>query len=127
MYERAIGWIGLPCSILATFMGLAQLWRGASVVISDTGILDSRLGPFEIAWTDIVAADVVADKGARYLRLTLRDPANYIERMPMTNRMISRVVAAIGLSPFNISFSTLTPGIDEALPAIAAKLAKADA
>jgi hypothetical protein len=125
LYERIVGWIGLPFSIYVTLQGLVQLGRGGSVVISDTGIVDSRLGPFEIAWADIVAADVVVNQGARYLRLRLSDPSKHLERMPFVNRIPSRFVLAIGLSPFNISFATLTPGIDEALPAIAARLSRA--
>jgi hypothetical protein len=66
LYERAVGWVGLPCVIYVTVMAVAQLLRRKpTVVIGDTGILDCRLNVGEIPWSDIVAIEIVQNGRAR--------------------------------------------------------------
>jgi len=127
LYERIMGWIGLPIIAFGTLNFIANLMgRGPTVVISDTGILDRRLRVGEIPWRDIVAIDIVQNRGARYLKLKLRDPSSYFERMPLLQGILARIIYSIGLSPFCIAFVGLTPGLDDAYFAITEKLASID-
>jgi hypothetical protein len=123
LYERTIGWIGAPWITYLTLQCVALLIRpGPTIVISDTGILDRRLSAREIPWGDIAAMNVVQNRGARYLKLTLRDPIGYFDRMSFLRSLPSRIIYAVGLSPFCITFGGLRPGLDEAYAAITQKL-----
>jgi hypothetical protein len=57
--------------------------------------------------------------------MTLRDPIGYFDRMPILQSIPSRVIYAVGLSPFCITFGGLRPGLDEAYAAITERLGRA--
>jgi hypothetical protein len=123
LFERAGGWIGMPLFAFATIVISRQLLRlGPTVTISETGLWDRRLGIGEIPWADILGLVVVENRGTRYIQLRLRNDTSYIARMPPLTRAISGGVRGVGLSPFNISFAGLSPGLEQALPLIEMKV-----
>jgi hypothetical protein len=107
---RTAGWIGLVCLVwLFPFLRCFFLQR-AVVVVSDDGIDDVRLGFGLIPWRDIVSTSVIYLRNRPQLQLWLRDREGYIQRWSMPRRIMSRVVIAMGYSPFSMNFIFLSPG-----------------
>lgn len=111
---RLIGWIGV------VFFGLGfvvipamYLRKGPQVIINETGIEDFRLGVGMIRWDDIGSFSIDSVYSSRLLCIEVKNPQAYLSRMPIWKRALTKVNRSMGYSRFTISFSGLTPGLDD--------------
>jgi hypothetical protein len=118
-----VGWLGV------IFFGgclagvLVQLFSGGPViVIDDVGVLDRRLGVGPIRWQDISSVSLIEIKRQRFISLWLRNEDEYLSRAGGWREGIVRANRAMGFSPFCLSFTGLTPGLDEAYARIRTKV-----
>ena len=111
---RLIGGIGI------VFFGLGFvvipvmfLRKAPHVVINEIGIEDHRLGVGMIRWDDIGSLSIDSVYSSRLLCINVKNPQEYLSRMPIWKRALAKANTFIGYSKFTISFSGLTPGLDE--------------
>ena len=112
---QVAGWLGIAFFPLATLAGMRHLfYRGPVVTIDLEGILDRRFGVGRIPWDDIALVFELSVKSQRFLSIQLKDEASYLRRMPVRARLLAKINAAFGFSPFTISFTPLNRSFNDA-------------
>lgn len=108
------GWVGVAFFGLGFLAIGAQLFRSkASVIIDDNGLHDLRSSFGLIPWADITSLRIASVKSTRFLCVEVRDESIYLSRLPAHKRFIAQANASLGFPPVTISFSGLSPGLDE--------------
>lgn len=109
------GWLGLALfSVGLVGFPIAFFRKGAQVVINDEGIEDRRLKLGVIPWEDIDSLSLGKMKSTRFLCVWLVEPERYLARMSRWQRMMAIANEKLGFSAITISFSGLSPGINQA-------------
>lgn len=112
--EQIVGWVGLVFFGLCFIAILAQLFRsGPSVILDEAGIHDLRSSFGTIAWTDIVSLRIGSLRSQRFLCVEVRDSSIYLSRLPSHKRLLAQANPSLGFPPITISFTGLSPGLDE--------------
>jgi len=112
------GWAGLVFFGLGFFKILAQFFRSApSVILDEMGIHDLRSSFGPIPWADVVSLRIVSVESQRFLCVEVLDPSTYLSRLPSHKRLLERLLAqanpSLSFPPITISFSGLSPGLDD--------------
>jgi len=99
-----LGFIRLPIMLLNT---------APQVIINDHGIDDRRMKIGIIDWKDIRSLSIRSISSNRFLCVEVFDREKYMASLPKWQRKLTIATTAIGVPAFTISFTGLTPGIDE--------------
>ncbi len=112
---QIVGWLGLVFFGLCFIAILAQLFRTREcVVLDDVGIHDLRAFGV-IAWDDIVSLTIGSVRSQRFLCIEVREPSIYLSRLSTHKRLLAQANPSLGFPPITISFSGLSPGLEEVL------------
>ena len=123
LFHKAIGWLGVAFFGAALLAILFQLFRRRpTVIIDDSGVMDTRLGVGYIAWEDIASISVADIHRQRFISLWLRDEAKFLSRTSRSKRLLRRANRALGFSPFSLSFAGLSPGLNEVYDVLRSRL-----
>ena len=114
VYYR-LGYLPLPFWIIGGALLLAIPFSflkgngaGPCIMLTDAGLLDTRLKVGLIRWADIRRAYRYSVQGVQYICLDLHDMKNYVARRPTWFRLLSNIQRIVGLSPIAIG----TGGLD---------------
>lgn len=111
---RLAGWIGIAFFGLGFVVIPAVFFqKGPQVTIDETGIEDRRLRVGIIRWDDVSALSIDSVYSSRLLCIRINNPQEYLSRMPVWKRTLTRVSKSMGYSEFTISFAGLSPGLDD--------------
>lgn len=125
--QQIVGWLGIafftPCLFA---VALESARSGPVVVIDDEGITDRRLRVGTIPWKEIEDISIGSVNRQRFLSVHVRDPNVFLARMPFYARWLGRANTLMGFAPITLGFAGLTPGIDEVVRAIEARLLSDD-
>ena len=111
---QIVGWIGLVFFGLCFLAIGRQLFRSeASVVLDDVGIHDLRSSFGLIPWADITSLRIAAVRSTRFLCVEVHDASIYLSRLPAHKRLLAQANPSLGFPPITISFSGLSPGLNE--------------
>lgn len=110
---KIAGWIGL---VFFGAMGLVIVRRsfmwGPIVVLDGTGILDRRVSPDVVLWSDIRSMRLVTYEKQRFIGVELMDPITFRSRLPASSQWLTRLSEHMGFNSFNLGFNDLSPGVD---------------
>ena len=112
-----IGWFGVAFFGLCFVPILLQLFRHGPTVV-----IDRRMRIGRIPWEDIASVSVAQMKRQRLISLWLRNEEQYLPQGSAVTRRVAAASRAMGLSPFSMSFTGLTPGLDDAYARLRARL-----
>ncbi|HEX3314436.1 MAG TPA: STM3941 family protein [Gemmataceae bacterium] len=108
------GWLGVAFFGLgAVAVPVRALRGGPQVVIDDDGIDDRRLNVGVIRWEDIRSLSIGTVKSSKFLCIEVAEPEKYLRVLPAWKRKLAELNGALGFPPLTISFTGLSPGIDE--------------
>ena len=113
---RTVGWFGVGIFALCILIAAKRL-RGESVpFVFDLAGISFPSGNFGmVPWTEIKEYAVVTVRGNYFLALTFHDPARVLSRVPAGRRRWALANQRLGWGHWALSFSGLTPGMNEAL------------
>lgn len=80
---------------------------GPRLTLDEHGVHDRTMGVGPIPWSDIAGAELCGIPQAPFVALHLREPAKYLGRAPMVPRLLSRLNAASGMTPFSVNLMGL--------------------
>lgn len=107
--------LGIVLGPIAIIINVVSLFRGGpQVVFNEQGIHDRRTSWGVIAWHEIVAVQVIAVLGTRFVRLHLADEPACLARLSGSARLRMRFHSPNLVPVFLIPFQGLTPGVNEA-------------
>jgi len=106
--ERVASWGGIvlfgPCEIILLWM---YLDRRPRIIIDSKGVFDRFLGLGRIPWSEISGARLEFMSDDAMVCLDLREPQDWIARLPLRHRFLASANRAIGFSQFNLIISNL--------------------
>lgn len=107
------GWAGVVFFGGCVIVMLVRLFtRGPVLVLNDVGILDRRVSPDAILWSDIRSVGIATYRYQRWLGVELCDAATFKSRLPPTSRWLARLNEHMGFATFNVGFAGISPGVD---------------
>ena len=113
---QVAGWLGVVFFGLGVFVIGRQLFRRGPVIVLDSlSITDYRLPDGPLFWDQIRSIWVGSVRSAKFLCIELKDPDLFLSQWSAKRRAIAKANAALGFPAVTISFSGLSPGIEEAL------------
>ena len=86
--------------------------RGPIFLVDEVGIHD-QLGFGVIPWEDILVLWIGSMRSERFLCVEVREPKQYVSRLPFLKRWFARANTATGFPPMTIGFSGISPGLDK--------------
>ena len=108
------GWFGLVFFGFGFLLIAAQLFRtDPLVVLDESGIHDVRSSCGEIPWSDVESLWIGEVKSQRFLCVEVWESETYLSRMPSHKRLLAEANHSLGFPPVTISWSGLSPGLDE--------------
>lgn len=107
------GWAGVVFCGLCLIGLLTQLFRnGPSVIFDEEGIhIVHSFGM--IPWADIVSLRIGKLRSQRFLCVAVNEASIYLSRLPTHKRLVAKANPSLGFPPITVSFSALSPGLDE--------------
>ena len=109
------GWFGFVFFGLAFLKILWDLLHPATkVIINDDGIEDRRWRVGVVPWEEITEIDLRRIGSAKFLCIEVLDPGKYVGRMSGIHRFCVWANGLLGFPPITITFTGLSPSIDEA-------------
>jgi hypothetical protein len=113
---RTVGWIGAGIMVLCTLIAAKRLLAGGVPFVFDLAGISFPTGDFGLLpWTEIKEYAVVTIRGNYFLALTFHDPARVLDRVSAVKRRYALTNQRLGWGHWALSFSGLTPGMDEAI------------
>jgi hypothetical protein len=113
---RTAGWLGVGFFALCTIIAAKRLLAGGVPFVFDLGGISFPTGSFGLLpWTEIESYAVVTVRGNYFLAFTFHDPARVLSRVSAAKRRWSFANQKLGWGHWALSFSGLTPGMDEAI------------
>jgi hypothetical protein len=113
---RTVGWFGVVFFTLCALIAVKRMINGGIAFAFELGGIAFHTGAFGLLpWTDIREYAVVSVKGNYFLALTFHDPARVLSRVSATKRRMAITNQRLGWGHWALSFSGLTPGLDEAV------------
>ena len=114
--HRSAGWVGAGVMALCALIAAKRLLNGGVPFVFDLGGISFPTGSFGLLpWTEIKSYSVVTIRGNYFLALTFHDPARALSRVSALRRRWAVVNQRLGWGHWALSFSGLTPGMDEAI------------
>jgi hypothetical protein len=113
---RSAGWIGAAFFALCMGVAARRLVSGGTPFVFDLAGIAFPGGTFGIMpWTDIQEYAVVTIRGNEFLALTFHDPERILSRMSAAKRQWAIANQRLGWGHWALSFTGVTPGLDEAV------------
>jgi len=113
---RTIGWLGAGFFTLCIFIAGKRLLAGGVPFVFDLAGIAFPSGSFGLVpWIEISQYAVVTVRGNYFLALTFHNPDRILSRVPAVKRRMAFANHRLGWGHWALSFSGLTPGIDEAV------------
>jgi hypothetical protein len=113
---RTVGWLGAAVMALCAFIAAGRLLAGGVPFAFDLGGISFPGGSFGLLpWTEVKSYAVVTVRGHYFLALTFHDPARVLSRVPAMKRRWAMANQRLGWGHWALSFSGLSPGMDEAI------------
>ena len=113
---RTAGWLGAGFFALCVFIAARRLMFGGVPFVFDLSGIAFPTGSFGLVpWTEIESYAVVTIRGNYFLALTFHDPARVLSRVSAAKRKWATANHRLGWGHWALSFSGLTPGMDEAV------------
>ncbi len=113
--DRVIGWFGTAFFGLAIVVALRNIVRGGVVFTFDSGGIADHANGIVIPWSEIEECVVISIRGTRFLGITFRNPEQFSSRVSAVQHKLARLNERMGWGHWGLSFSGISPGIDEAL------------
>lgn len=88
------------------------------LVIDDDGLLDRTLGVGVIAWNDVIDAQALHVFGQSFVRLALRDPDVYVQRMKPISRRAAGANKSLGFGDLSLTLDGLRGANADAIAAL---------
>lgn len=116
MVDRVMGWFGVGFfSLCAIVAAKRMIVGGVPFVFERSGIAFQTGNLGLISWREIESYAVITLRGNRLLALTFSDPDHVLSRVSAAKRRWAFANKGLGWGHWPLSFSGLTPGIDEAV------------
>lgn len=113
---RTIGWFGVGFFALCILIAAKRLLVGGVPFVFDLSGIAFPTGSFGLLpWTEIKNYAVVTVRGNYFLAFTFNDPAHVLSRVSAAKRRWALTNQRLGWGHWALSFSGMTPGMDEAL------------
>ena len=113
---RTAGWLGTGFFTLCVLIAVKRLLFGGVPFVFDRSGIAFPSGSFGLVpWTEIENYAVVTIRGNHFLALTFRDPDRLLSRVSTAKRKWAMANHRLGWGHWALSFSGLTPGLDEAV------------
>jgi len=113
---RTTGWLGVGFFALCLFIAAKRLLVGGVPFVFDLGGIAFPGGSFGLLpWTEIKSYTVVTVRGNYFLAFTFHDPARVLSRVSAAKRTWALTNQRLGWGHWALTFSGLTPGMDEAI------------
>jgi hypothetical protein len=113
---RTVGWIGAGVMTLCALIAAKRLLAGGVPFVFDLAGISFPSGNFGLLpWTEIKEYAVVTIRGNYFLALTFHDPARALSRGSSLKRRWALANRGMGWGHWALSFSGLTPGMEEAI------------
>ncbi len=113
---RTVGWLGVGFFALCILIAAKRLLVGGVPFVFDLGGIAFPTGGFGLLpWTEIKSYAVVRVRGNYFLAFTFHDPARVLSRVSAAKRRWALANQGLGWGHWALSFSGLTPGMDEAI------------
>ena len=114
--HRTLGWFGVGFFALCIFIAAKRLLRGGVPFVFELAGIAFPAGSFGLLpWTEIKEYAVVTVRGNYFLALTFHDPARMLSRVSVAKRRWALTNKRLGWGHWALSFSGLTPGMNEAV------------
>jgi hypothetical protein len=113
---RGAGWLGIGFFALCTLIAVKRLAGGGVPFVFDLAGIGFPSSTFGLLpWTEIKSYSVVTIRGHYFLALSFNDPARVLSRVSPAKRKWALANERLGWGHWALSFSGLTPGLDEAV------------
>lgn len=113
---RIVGWFGAAFFTLCGLIALRRLLAGGVPFVFDRSGISFPGGNFGLVpWTDMKEYAVVSVRGNYFLAIAFHDPERVLSRMSPLKRRWARINHRLGWGHWALSFTGLTPGMDEAV------------
>ena len=113
--DRVIGWGSAAFFSLAVVVALRNIIMGGTVFAFDSGGITDHPNSIVIPWAEIADCVVVSVRGTKFLGLTLLNPEQFLSRTTFAQQKLARFNERMGWSHWALSFSGVSPNIEEAL------------
>ena len=111
---QVFGWLGVAFFGFGMLVIARQLFRRGPVVVLDgLSITDHRSPDGPLFWDQVLSMWVGAVHSSKFLCVELKDPDIFVSRWSAKRRALAKANAALGFPAITISFSGLSPGLDE--------------
>jgi hypothetical protein len=113
---RSVGWFCVCFFTLGILIATKRLIAGGVPFVFEVGGIAFAGGSFGLLpWTEVKAYSVVTIHGNYFLALTFHDASNVLSRMSAAKRKWALANHRLGWGHWALSFSGVTPGMDEAI------------
>ncbi|MEA2162773.1 MAG: hypothetical protein QOK37_900 [Thermoanaerobaculia bacterium] len=113
---RILGWIAAGFMALCALIAAKRLLAGGVPFVFDLGGISFPGGDFGLVpWSEIKSYKVVTIRGNYFLALTFHDPNHALARVSTLKRRWAFTNQRLGWGHWALTFSGLTPGMDEAI------------
>lgn len=113
---RTAGWLGVGFFALCVLVAVKRFFVGGVPFVFDLTGIAFPSGTFGLLpWTEISGYAIVTVRGNSLLALTFHDPARVLSRVSAAKRKWALANQRLGWGHWALSFTGLTPGMDEAV------------
>ncbi|MGC4234584.1 MAG: STM3941 family protein [Niabella sp.] len=121
-FVKVAGFIGtFICIILTAFVAQKVFNKKPGLIIDNDGITDNSLGVIfaKVRWRDVTEIKHLENAGDHYIKITIKDPENYIAAEPhsLKRKMLEMNYNTLK-TPINIAASRLKIDFDELLATV---------
>lgn len=113
---RVVGWLGVGLFVLTTGIAIKRMITGGTPFVFDRSGITFPAGTFGLLpWSEIKSYSIVTVRGNRFLALTFHDPDRVLARVSTAKRKWAIANQGLGFGHWSLTFTGLSPGIDEAV------------
>jgi hypothetical protein len=113
---RTAGWFGVVFFTLCILIAAKRMLAGGVPFVFDLSGIAFPGGSFGLLpWAEIQSYAIVTVRGNYFLALTFHDPARVLSRVSAAKRRWALANHRLGWGHWALSFSGLTPGMNEAV------------
>ena len=113
---QLFGWLGVAFFGFGVLVLARQVFRRGPVIVVDIlSITDHRSSDGPLFWDQVRSIWVGSVQSSKFLCLDLKDPEALLARWSAKRRALAKANAALGFPPVTISFTGLSPGLEEVL------------
>ena len=113
---RTVGWLGVGLFALCIVIAAKRLLAGGVPFVFDLSGIAFPSGSFGLLpWNEIKSYSIVTVRGNHFLSFTFHDPDRILARVSAAKRKWSSTNQRLGWGHWTLSFSGLTPGMEEAI------------